>query len=74
MQAAGLTAACVNFHERCLLVYGKGRKERIVPFGKKAEELLENYVERARPQLPKKTIEDALFLNFRGEPLDRKGI
>lgn len=64
----------INFRERWVLVYGKGKKERIVPFGGRAKELLERYSEQARPHLLRKTRVDTLFLNFRGEPLSRKGI
>jgi len=64
----------VRFDERLILVYGKGRKERIVPFGEHARDLLERYVERGRPQLLKKRLSDALFLNFRGDVLSRKGL
>ncbi|KKL61743.1 hypothetical protein LCGC14_2192260, partial [marine sediment metagenome] len=49
-------------------------KERIVPFGIKAGRLLDKYIKRSRGILLKGRIDDSLFLNFRGEPLSRKGI
>ena len=69
-----LKTVSVNFKSRYILVVGKGNKERIVPFGDKAEKLLAEYVNRSRNVLLKNRISDALFLNFRGEPLSRKGI
>ncbi len=57
-----------------LLVFGKGNKERIVPFGERAERLLRPYLENVRPALLKKKPTDALFLNFRGEGMGRKGL
>ncbi len=45
-------------------IYGKGRKERIVPLGGYANESLQYYIKNARPQLLKKH-NDYLFLNGR---------
>jgi integrase/recombinase XerD len=64
----------VNFNSGYILVLGKGKKERIVPFGEKAKELLKRYVEWARNAILKGRSSDSLFLNFRGEPISRKGI
>jgi integrase/recombinase XerD len=43
----------VNFDEGLILVQGKGKKERIVPFGKRAERLLYGYLDTARGTLQK---------------------
>jgi len=64
----------VDMEEKFLLILGKGSKERVVPFGEKAYILLERYVNEARPILLKKKLTSALFLNYRGERLSRKGI
>ncbi len=64
----------VRLDERLILVFGKGRKERIVPFGDRAYDLLSRYIEWSRVELLKERLNDALFLNFRGEPLGRKGL
>lgn len=45
--------------------------ERLLPFGTKAKEALERYLEKAREQLEPK--EDALFLNCRGREMSRQG-
>jgi integrase/recombinase XerD len=64
----------VNFDEGLILVQGKGKKERIVPFGKRAERLLYGYLDTARGTLQKMKRSASLFLNFRGETLSRKGL
>ncbi len=56
-------------------VFGKGSKERYIPIGNRALNLLEKYLNDSRPLLyRKKKPTKALFLNFRGERLTRKGI
>jgi integrase/recombinase XerC len=42
-ELTGLDMASINASEQMLLVYGKRRKERLVPYGGKAREALENY-------------------------------
>lgn len=54
---------------RCI---GKGDKERIVPIGETAVELLELYLNTVRPKLLKKST-DYLFLNRLGDPMTRQG-
>ena len=53
-------------------VIGKGRKERLVPVGRYAQEALESYLVRIRPTLVKVAREDALFLNQSGSRLSRQ--
>ena len=52
--------------------FGKGSKERIVPFGKKAKESLERYLEKSRPQFLKKKISNFLFLRRGGAKMSRQ--
>jgi site-specific recombinase XerD len=49
-ELVGIETADIHFAERLVRVRGKGKKERIVPFGGKAREALEDY-RRARPGL-----------------------
>jgi len=51
-ELVGLDLDDVDLREQLLRVLGKGRKERIVPFGKKAAEALQAYLQ-ARPDLMK---------------------
>ena len=59
----------VDLAERWLLVRGKGKKERQVPFGLKAAAAIERYL-AVRPGVPRQT---ALFLNHRGGRLTDRG-
>ena len=73
-ELAGLNLDDLNFSERLIRVRGKGKKERLIPFGKKAEDSLTFYI-RSRPQINKGDIEaKALFLNYRGERLSSRSI
>lgn len=73
-ELAGLNLDDLNFSERLIRVRGKGKKERLVPFGKKAEDSLTFYI-RSRPQINKGNIEDkALFLNYRGQRLSSRSV
>ena len=69
----GLRLKDVNLKEKQLRVWGKGRKERIALIGEPARLALARYIQRGRPQLLARnagaTPPDALFLNYRGEPL-----
>jgi len=53
---------------RCL---GKGRKERVVPIGRRAIEALQAYLAELRPQLAAGGDSDYVFLSRTGRPLDR---
>lgn len=55
---------------RCL---GKGGKERIIPVHQSAISVLRRYIGEARPSLIKKSSEQSLFLNRRGQRLSRQG-
>jgi integrase/recombinase XerC len=54
-------------------VMGKGGKERILPFGEKAKEALEEYL-AAVGIMDKFAANKALFINFRGERLTYRGL
>ena len=54
-------------------LFGKGRKQRIVPLGRYAREALDAYLVRARPVLaPRGAATPALFLGARGAKLSRQ--
>lgn len=55
----------VEAGERTVRVLGKGRKERIVPYGRPAAHALERYLASGRPRLQLKP-QTALFLGVRG--------
>jgi integrase/recombinase XerC len=67
-ELVGLNLDDLDRAERWLRVRGKGRKERQVPFGGKAAEALERYIEQ------RSSGEQALFLNHRGGRLTDRGV
>ncbi|QTQ15955.1 tyrosine recombinase [Treponema parvum] len=73
-EAAALLVRDVHMNERVLMVHGKGDKERLVPFGDAAAECLELYMKSVRPSLAGRKNPAEVFLNYRGEPISRKGI
>ncbi len=73
-----LNSSSLQLEERLVKVYGKGRKERIVPIGSVAAALIGEYLENARPELAAlnkdgRTYEE-LFLNKWGKPLGDRGV
>ena len=69
-ELVGLNLGDFDFSERWILVRGKGRKERQVPFGSKAAEALERYLAERKPALGAGAV---LFLNHRGQRLTDRG-
>jgi integrase/recombinase XerD len=73
-ELVGLSLENVDLKERLLLVTGKGRKERLVPFGRYAAEWVVRWLEGPRHHLlERRPVTDRLFLNARGTPLSRMG-
>ncbi len=69
----------IDFDSKLLLVYGKGSKERLVPFGTFAADGLKNYITTSREQLIRKRRDKdsnnpALFLNRFGNRLTDRSI
>ncbi len=64
----------IDFAYSILRVMGKGRKERIVPFGQYAHEALQRYVNEVRPELMKDKDHQYLFVNMRGGELTARGV
>ena len=73
-EACGLKVANVHFDERLILVHGKGDKERLVPFGEVAAQKLAKYMNEVRPGLVKGRNISEVFVNYKGEPISRKGV
>lgn len=62
----------VNFREGMLRVLGKGKKERIVPFHRRAVETLTRYLDEAQKKFKKPS--DYIFLNARGNKITERAI
>jgi integrase/recombinase XerC len=57
-----------------LRVFGKGRKERTVPFGRPAAEAVDAWLTRGRPRLVAPGAGSALFLGARGGRIDQRAV
>ena len=68
-EAVDLDLADVDFEQELVHVRGKGGKERVVPLGEEAANLVARYLRESRPQLARGA-ENALFLSTRGRRLD----
>lgn len=69
-ELAALNLEDFDFSERWVIVRGKGRKERQVPFPGKAAAALQRYLAERKPA---RGAERALFLNHRGGRLTDRG-
>jgi integrase/recombinase XerD len=56
----------VSLSEHVLRTFGKGSKERIVPFGEHAADWITRYLRDARPEILKKQLSEDLFVTARG--------
>ena len=72
-ELVGLQMSNINLEAGYVRMVGKGSKERMVPMGTKALEVLKAYLSEARGKLLKNKSSSSLFLNSRGGPLSRQG-
>jgi integrase/recombinase XerD len=63
-------SAC-NLTANFIRVIGKGNKERLIPFGEKAKEKIEQYLKTARPLILKGKRSNYLFITGRGSCMTR---
>ena len=75
-EVVGLKLPYLMLDKDLLHIQGKGDKHRIVPIGSTAKHWLAEYIAKSRPHLVKTKVdnENAVFLNFKGGALSRKGI
>ncbi len=76
-ELTGLNVGDFQLSQRLLLVRGKGRKERLIPFSERAQHVINNYLP-ARGILLRKSRDssdpEALFLNLRGGRLTPRSV
>ena len=65
-----------DFHKEqsCLMVFGKGSKERLAFLGEPALGALEKYLSQGRPKLQKSIQTDSIFLSNRGTGLSVRSV
>ena len=71
-ELVGLPLAAVFLQEAVLRVRGKGDKERLVPMGEQAAEMVARYCREARPVLLDGRVSDVLFISARGGAMNRR--
>ena len=73
-ELCGLDIDDVDRHRRVVRVFGKGRKERTVPFGLPCDRALETWLSAGRPHLVAPGAGAALFLGARGGRIDQRAV
>jgi len=73
-ELTAVTAGDLDFDEGLLRVFGKGARERVVPFGRAAAECVSRYLREIRPKLDRGRGRGRVFLNRRGTPLTRTSV
>lgn len=68
-----LTLNNIDLDNKVVRCFGKGNKERMVPFGDVCKSYLEIYINNYRSSLLKKYVTDSLFLNNHGKKMTRQG-
>jgi len=69
-----LTIDRINFEDEYVLVFGKGRKERVVPISSQSLEWIKKYLIEERPVLEKGKRSNYLILNKNGNKISRMGV
>ena len=64
----------INFNRLTLRVFGKGAKERIVPFGQRAEKTIKTYLDKRRSEFGGLTLESPLFISNRNRRISRPSV
>jgi integrase/recombinase XerD len=70
-ELVGIRVGDVQMEAGCLRCIGKGNKERLVPVGKKALGIVEEYLKQSRPELLGDGASAFMFINRKGRPMSR---
>ena len=73
-ELCGLDVDDVDRSRRVVRVFGKGRKERTVPYGVPADRAIGAWLQRGRPQLLVPGSGPAMFLGARGRRIDQRAV
>ena len=73
-ELVGLQLDQLHLQADYLVIYGKGKKERLVPIGEIAREWLERYLKESRPQLDPGGTSRYVFVRKGGKPLSRQSV
>ena len=70
-ELCSLSVSDLEAESGCLRCIGKGNKERLVPVGRQALEVVREYLRASRPKLLRGSSSPYLFLNQRAHKIDR---
>ena len=77
-EIVALTSREIDYNSRTIRVFGKGKKERLVPFSKEASQAMRRYASKLRPSLllnnKDQLKSDKFFLNAKGRGLTVRGL
>lgn len=71
-ELVNITIADIDMRNKTIRILGKGNKERIVLFGQKAQQKINDYLEKERALV--KSPEEKLFLNYRYQTLTPRSV
>lgn len=71
-ELVGLEMHRLDLEMGCVMVMGKGSRERVVPIGIPASKAVMNYVDQVRPILLGPMRSEAVFVTRRGRPMTRQ--
>jgi integrase/recombinase XerD len=73
-EIASLKLTDVNINSNYVRCFGKGGKERIIPFGREASLWLKKYLKSSRGLFIRANLSGYLFINKRGQGFTRQGL
>ena len=73
-ELVGLDIDDIDRDRQVIRVFGKGRKERTVPFGRPAARALDFWLKQGRPRLVAEGAGAAVFLGARGRRIDQRAV
>lgn len=71
-ELCSITMGNLDLENKVIKIKGKGRKERMVLFGSKAQKRIKEYLRKERPAPI--SLSDKLFVNYRNTPLDQRSV
>lgn len=71
-ELCSITMGNLDIENKVIKITGKGRKERMVLFGSKAQKRIKEYLKKERPK--PLSLSEKLFVNYRSGPLDARSV
>ncbi len=71
-ELVGIKIGDINIEQKCVRIFGKGRKERMSLFGERARKSIEDFIRLERG--PVTSLNDPLFNSFKNKPLTTRSV